>query len=72
MVSDDWDEVTTYLLEADDLFAVVMQCPAGHWVWYAINDEKGILLASGSEEELDWAKDAARSKLEELDERIAS
>lgn len=68
MSVEDWDDTETITIGAGNLFAAVILCPeGGHWAWYVINDETGILLASGSDDEREWAIQNAEGVLEKYD-----
>ena len=62
-----WESIETYIQHHEDyahIFAVIIEGEEGaHWAWYVINDEHGLLIASGSDDGLRVAKMNAEKAL---------
>lgn len=61
-----WEQVESYFLhhEEKEIFAIILEGEMGcHWAWYVIDDENGTLLGSGSDDELQAAKQNAEKAM---------
>ena len=62
-----WESIETYIQHHEDyahIFAIIIEGEEeSHWAWYVIDDEHGMLLASGSDDELRDAKSNAEKAM---------